>query len=62
MQFRRRRTRLHAVDGSNATAVLLPQALDDLIDALVGPTVRDGAIVYDELEDASQLPAGWTDR
>ena len=28
---------------------------------LVGPTVRDGAIVYDEIESAADLPAGWTD-
>ena len=42
--------------------------LDGLIAALrqrgytvVGPTVRDGAIVYEELESAAALPAGWTD-
>jgi predicted ATPase len=29
---------------------------------IVGPTVRDGAIVYDEIHDASDLPEGWTDR
>ncbi len=28
---------------------------------VVGPTVRDGAIVYDELADPGGLPAGWTD-
>jgi len=28
---------------------------------VVGPTVRDGAIVYDELTSVAQLPAGWTD-
>src|SRR5450631_1460015 len=28
----------------------------------VGPTVRDGAIVYDEIHAASDLPEGWTDR
>jgi ferredoxin len=49
-------------------AVIEPKALDDLIGALrgrgfrvLGPSVRDGAIVYDELESASQLPIGWTD-
>jgi ferredoxin len=43
-------------------------ALDALVAALsargytvVGPTVRDGAIVYDELRSAADLPAGWTD-
>jgi len=29
---------------------------------LIGPVVRDGAIVYDHLESAAELPAGWTDR
>jgi formate hydrogenlyase subunit 6/NADH:ubiquinone oxidoreductase subunit I len=28
---------------------------------LVGPTVRDGAIVYDEIASPSDLPRGWTD-
>ena len=28
---------------------------------LVGPTVRDGAIVYDELSSAADLPAGYVD-
>ena len=43
--------------------------LDDLIAALrdrgyrvLGPTLRDGAIVYDELGSADALPIGWTDR
>ena len=42
--------------------------LDDLIGALrdrgyrvLGPTVRDGAIVYDELGSAGELPIGWTE-
>lgn len=50
-------------------AVIEPDALTALVDALrdrgylvVGPTVRDGAIVYEELESASELPIGWTDR
>jgi sulfhydrogenase subunit beta (sulfur reductase) len=29
---------------------------------LIGPTVRDGAIVYDEIRGAADLPEGWTDR
>ena len=29
---------------------------------MLGPTVRDGAIVYDDLEAAGELPIGWTDR
>jgi len=28
---------------------------------LVGPTLRDGAIVYDRLASAADLPIGWTD-
>jgi ferredoxin len=27
----------------------------------VGPTVRDGAIVYDDVRSVADLPAGWTD-
>ena len=29
--------------------------------SLVGPTVRDGAIIYDELTSTADLPVGWTD-
>ena len=29
---------------------------------VIGPVVRDGAIVYDHIESYSELPAGWTDR
>jgi len=29
--------------------------------AVVGPTVRDGAIVYDAIESEKELPRGWTD-
>lgn len=29
---------------------------------VVGPTVRDGAIVYGDLESEDDLPIGWTDR
>ena len=48
-------------------AVIQPDALEGLIRALgadrqvFGPTVRDGAIVYDEIESAADLPSGWTD-
>jgi ferredoxin len=49
--------------------VVLPEALDELFEALrrrgytvVGPTVQDGAIVYEELESPAELPIGWTDR
>lgn len=43
-------------------------ALEDLFRAIqglgyeiVGPTIRDGAIVYAELKGADDLPIGWTD-
>jgi formate hydrogenlyase subunit 6/NADH:ubiquinone oxidoreductase subunit I len=28
---------------------------------VIGPTLRDGAIVFDHIESAKELPAGWTD-
>jgi sulfhydrogenase subunit beta (sulfur reductase) len=28
---------------------------------VIAPTVRDGAIVYDEIDSAAELPIGWTD-
>ncbi len=28
---------------------------------VVGPTIRDGAITYEEIESTRQLPVGWTD-
>jgi len=44
-------------------------ALGQLISSLrargyevIGPTLRDGAIVYDTLESMGDLPAGWTDQ
>jgi hypothetical protein len=48
------------------TAFLPRQDLDRLLDALradgrtvVGPTVRDGAVVYDEIASRDVLPIGW---
>ncbi len=50
-------------------AVIAPETLDRLVAVLrqrgfrvLGPTLRDGAIVYDELASAAELPIGWTDR
>ena len=44
------------------------KSLDDLMQVLrrrgftvVGPTVRDQAIIYDEVSSVDDLPAGWTD-
>jgi formate hydrogenlyase subunit 6/NADH:ubiquinone oxidoreductase subunit I len=52
----------------NETRTLAAQDLGALLDALaargyttVGPTVRDGAIVYDQLRSVDDLPRGWTD-
>ena len=49
-------------------AVIDPAGLEELVRALrergfrvLGPMVREGAIVYDELHSAGQLPIGWTD-
>jgi formate hydrogenlyase subunit 6/NADH:ubiquinone oxidoreductase subunit I len=49
-------------------AVVEREHFQFLLDALskrgyrvVGPTVRDGAIVYDELTSVADLPVGWTD-
>lgn len=53
---------------TDAAGVIEPGALGELVSALrrrgyrvVGPTLRDGAIVYDELESAADIPIGWTD-
>ena len=49
-------------------ALLLREHFDMLLDALarrgykvVGPTVSEGTIVYDEVSRADDLPVGWTD-
>ncbi len=49
-------------------SILQAGDLDSLFGALrdrgyrvVGPTVRDGAIVYADIESAAALPSGWTD-
>lgn len=54
--------------GANPRAVVTLDALERLIPSLerrgyhvVGPTVRDGAIVYDTLTRLADLPVGWTD-
>jgi len=54
--------------GASPDHVIERDAFDALFDALarrgytiVGPTVRDQAIVYDELRSSADLPIGWTD-
>ncbi|MBI5835827.1 MAG: 4Fe-4S dicluster domain-containing protein [Candidatus Eisenbacteria bacterium] len=53
---------------SSVLRVLDAQGLDALLQQirshgfeLLGPTVRDGAILYDEIESVADLPRGWTD-
>ena len=53
---------------NQARRLITCEGLQALIDALagggyqvVGPTVRDGAIVYDSIARIADLPAGWTD-
>ncbi len=53
----------------SASVVLNPAELDRLIAVLsnegyqvIGPTVRDGAVVYEPLQTAAGLPWGWSDR
>jgi formate hydrogenlyase subunit 6/NADH:ubiquinone oxidoreductase subunit I len=50
------------------TAIIERPAFDALLASLaergytlVGPTVRDGAIVYDRIGSSANLPVGWTD-
>ncbi|WP_417531170.1 4Fe-4S dicluster domain-containing protein [Marinobacter lipolyticus] len=56
------------MDNVDDGSVITRQGLQCLLDALaqrgytvVGPTVRDQAIVYEELARTEELPAGWTD-
>ena len=49
-------------------AILSADRIGQLLDVLtargfevIGPTLRDGAIVYDRITSASDLPIGWTD-
>ena len=55
-------------DRANPTITIEKEGLQALFDALaqrgyrvVGPTVRDQAIVYDDIASVRDLPAGWTD-
>ena len=54
--------------GGEGQLMMAREGLDQLMDAitrrgfrLIGPMVRDGAIVYDEISSSADLPAGWTD-
>jgi ferredoxin len=59
--------RANSATGDNAL-ILQRAHLPELIEALrrrghtiIGPTLGEGAIVYDELESAEDLPVGWVD-
>ena len=59
---------MESAAGGDGQLVVDRGHLDELLDAiagrgfrLIGPTVRDGAIVYDEISSSADLPAGWTD-
>jgi ferredoxin len=52
-----------------AKLIVARDELQSLVDVLtarayrvLGPTLRDGAIVYDEIKRIEELPAGWSDR
>jgi ferredoxin len=55
-------------DGHRIERVITPAVLDELIaelarrgNTVIGPTVRDQAIVYREIGSVDDLPRGWTD-
>ena len=55
-----------AAGGTATISLDVVQTLLDILAAknyeVVGPTVRDDAIVYDRIARLADLPAGWTDR
>lgn len=64
---RRRPTEVPSPDAAGPS-VIEPDTLEMLVAGLaargyrvLGPTVRDGAIVYDDLASATELPVGWTE-
>ncbi len=52
-------TAAHVIERGDFDALL--EALAGRGYTVLGPTVRDQTIVYDEIERASDLPVGWTD-
>jgi formate hydrogenlyase subunit 6/NADH:ubiquinone oxidoreductase subunit I len=61
-------TRRRQAVSHRETKITVREDIDALIGALrsrghrvIGPQVREGAIVYDQLESSADLPAGWAD-
>lgn len=54
-------TGAYVIDAADGVQMLIGQ-LATAGYRVVGPTVRDGAIVHDEIDSADQLPAGWGDQ
>jgi len=52
------KTRVFAREGLHP----LLEALAEQFDSIIGPTVRDGAIVLDAIASDADLPAGWADQ
>lgn len=59
---------MSAARSPDRAVVLSPQGLGALLDELrqerhrlIGPTVRDGAIVHDDIAGLADLPRGWTE-
>jgi sulfhydrogenase subunit beta (sulfur reductase) len=57
-----------SISANGTQVVIAESALQTLLDALraagytlIGPTVREGAIIYDEIAQLSDLPRGWSD-
>jgi len=57
-----------SITSGGRSLVMARASLDTLLDVLrsrgfrlVGPTIRDGAIGYDDITSSADLPAGWTD-
>jgi hypothetical protein len=61
-------TRKRSISAPSGERSLSKEHLQTLLDVLeargyrvIGPTISQEAIVYDEIHSADQLPRGWTD-
>jgi sulfhydrogenase subunit beta (sulfur reductase) len=69
MELQKMNTAAIGGTAESETATISRDGLQALLDVLaargyevIGPTVRDGAIVYDQIAQLADLPAGWTER